>query len=239
MRRSVTTLICVCLALVASVTGTNSAHATPYPAAQVQPGVMYACVAPTSGLLRIPTPTMRDGKQVVQCRRKEQLRTWSLTGPQGATGALGPQGVIGATGPAGPAGPAGATGPAGPSNGYFAAAPNPVITPIDGSEVSVVSLGELPAGSYIVTGGANFFDNVGHPDSNTQVGCALRTSDGIHYSYVAVQRIPAGSDGSVAVTTGFTLTGSASLDLLCQSQVGLVIEVTAASVTAVRVATLN
>lgn len=76
---------------------------------EVQPGALYACVISKSGLMRIPNPVSRGGKQVVRCRKNEKLRTWSLVGPTGATGATGPAGAAGA------AGPAGATGATGPS----------------------------------------------------------------------------------------------------------------------------
>lgn len=261
MRRITSAFVTTMLVLSATVLSPAAVQASPYPAAEVQPGVMYACVAASSGAMRIPRPTVLNGKQVVQCRRREDLRVWSLVGPQGQTGASGttgatgatgptgapgpggsgPAGPTGATGPAGPAGAAGPAGPIGPSNGYFATlAVPPVILPIDGSQTLVASSGPLFAGEYIATGAAVFFDNVGHGSGNTQVGCALMKSDGSQSSYVAVQRIPTASDGSVAVSWGFTnITAGEAIVLVCQTQVNLQVEVTAASLTAIRVASLN
>ncbi|MFN8108729.1 MAG: hypothetical protein U0Y82_02630 [Thermoleophilia bacterium] len=70
------------------------------------PPVVYnACVARSSGALRISTPS--------GCRRGEYPISWNNTGPAGAPGATGPQGVAGAQGPAGQPGAVGQQGPAG------------------------------------------------------------------------------------------------------------------------------
>ncbi len=126
------------------------ASASPYPSAEVQPGVMYACVSSSSGVMRLPTPKTVSGKPIVQCRRKETLTLWSQTGPMGAQGSVGPTGApgpagangaggaVGATGsagppgPSGPAGPTGATGAAGPTGSAGPAGPAGDIGPSNG-----------------------------------------------------------------------------------------------------------
>lgn len=236
------------------------ATASPYPAAEVQSGVIYACVSTSSGVMRLPTTRTVKGKAVVQCRRKETLTVWSQTGPPGkpggagptgatgqagangagggvgASGATGPAGAIGAAGPAGPAGPAGDIGP---SNGYVGQGLGGLL--VTDSPTLIVSSGPLLAGNYIATAGSNFFDSLGatYPDA-TQVTCTLMRSDGAQISYTAVQRIAPARDGSVALTWGISSVSSGeAINLICASQFGRQLESSGSSITVIRVATLN
>lgn len=143
------------------------AIANPNPAAEVQANVMHACVKPKSGVVSIPKPKTLDGTRVVQCRKNERLRSWSIVGPAGAPGTPGPAGPpgppgpgvpTGATGPSGPAGATGATGPAGPAGpsglsvAYTAAqAPGPVSIDDNPREsATLISNKTVPAGKYVI-----------------------------------------------------------------------------------------
>ena len=130
----------------------QSAQASTFPATEVKPGVVYACVTEKTGWMRVPKQKELDGKTVVQCRRTEKLRYWGMSGGQGQTGetgAAGPQGPQGPAGPAGPAGPGGATGatgaqgPAGPAGQDGSDAVPGVIatykTPSPSNDISVTS----------------------------------------------------------------------------------------------------
>ena len=70
-----------------------------------QSGVIYACVAPGTALVRIVDATEA-------CRAAETRVTWNVVGPPGPKGDPGPQGPAGPAGPAGPQGPPGSGTPA-------------------------------------------------------------------------------------------------------------------------------
>ena len=80
----------------------------------VQAVTFYACEDHTTGAIN---PTTITQNNALSCSTSPYLLlvTWSVTGPQGATGATGPQGPIGLTGATGPQGPQGATGQVGPT----------------------------------------------------------------------------------------------------------------------------
>lgn len=121
MRRTLTAMSAATVACIMLTTAAMAAPANPYPAAEVMPGAVYACLSEKSGDIRVPKPKTLGGKEAVQCRRSEKLIIWSQVGQTGPAGQVGQAGIagatgsVGATGPAGPAGPAGATGPAGPA----------------------------------------------------------------------------------------------------------------------------
>lgn len=170
MKRSSAFASAIAAALAVSALTAPVAHATPYPAIEVQPGAVYACVAPKTGAMRLPQPRTLNGKNVVQCRRSERLRVWGTTGPAGpagatgqtgATGPAGPAGATGAGGSGGPGGPAGATGPAGPAgptgaNGlsiaYTAATTwPPTIVEIDPNSGEDILRVPVPAGKFVIS----------------------------------------------------------------------------------------
>lgn len=226
----------------------TTAAAAPFPAAEVQPGVIYGCVSATSGVIRMPTPKDFNGQTVVQCRRREQLTMWSQTGPTGftgsggpsgsrgpagATGGAGPAGAPGEAGPAGPVGPAGPTGATGPSNGYFAQGIN--LNQLISSGLLIATSGPLPSGNYIAMASAALLSG----SSAVRAGCTLVQSNGIETSFTAEQLMPAASQASVSITWGFTVESGDAILLVCETPAGGDAQVTAASLTAIRVANLN
>lgn len=138
------------------------ALANQYPAVEVQSSVMQACVSPKTGVIRIPKLKTLNGKTVVQCRRNEELRSWSLTGPTGAAGAQGatgptgpggsgPAGAAGATGATGATGPAGPAGPSGLSVAYTAAQTSPSVTIFNNGMAETLIINKtVPAGKYVI-----------------------------------------------------------------------------------------
>ncbi len=77
-------------------------------------------------------------------------------GPLGPPGTTGPSGSTGATGTAGPAGPTGPTGPTGSTTGYFHQGSGGI--QIGTTATNVIML-NLPAGSYVLSGHAQFISN--------------------------------------------------------------------------------
>ena len=64
---------------------------------EAQSGIVYACVNPGNGNIRMVAATEA-------CRPNETRIQWNVVGPAGATGATGPIGPTGATGPTRPNG---------------------------------------------------------------------------------------------------------------------------------------
>jgi len=140
-------------------------------------GVIHGCYARSDGDVRVidaSSQHCKSGETALDWNQKGQQGPVGPAGPAGAkgstgaTGATGPAGPAGATGPAGsagPAGPAGATGatgaagatgptgpagpagPAGPSDAFIAKGGDTQLTP---TRQPVVSLTNLPAGSYVI-----------------------------------------------------------------------------------------
>jgi hypothetical protein len=75
---------------------------------EAQSGIVYACVNPGNGNIRMVAATEA-------CRPNETRIQWNVVGPAGATGATGPIGPTGATGPTGQTGAIGPIGPIGPT----------------------------------------------------------------------------------------------------------------------------
>ena len=83
------------IALLAAWSMTNlvpAASAAPNTVA-VEDGRVFACVAPKSGIMRVPKPRRVDGVPTVACRPAELMASWSVTGSTGATGPQGPSGL--------------------------------------------------------------------------------------------------------------------------------------------------
>ncbi|WP_144119975.1 collagen-like protein [Catellatospora sichuanensis] len=107
--------------------------------AQAQPeaaAVIKACVNKKTGDVRIPELPRGGGNG---CTKQEQALTWNVKGPKGDRGTPGPQG------PKGPAGPA---GPATPPAGFSDVERDGTLSADD---TTVLSLTNLPAGTYQVT----------------------------------------------------------------------------------------
>lgn len=211
MRRLATGVL---VTLAAILVAPQAAQARPYPATEVMPGVVYACLTAETGWMRVPKQKTLNGKTVVQCRRTEELRFWSLMGERGPAGATGATGVTGPQGPAGPtgpggSGPAGATGaqgpqgpqgiqgiqgvpgPSGVSVGYFSDPPSYIYTQV-GVETTPVSA-SVSAGKYLVNASAAI--------TTTQAGS-------VYTCYVRVEETGASAVDSQA----FPLTLSATLN---------------------------
>lgn len=238
MRRAITS---ISLAVLAAATLPQAAHAAQYPAMEVRPGVVYACLKSETGWMRVPKHKKLNGKTVVQCRRTEELRFWGLAGETGQTGATGPQGPKGDTGATGPAGPAGsgstgATGPqgpqgaqgvAGPSNGYWQASGEKNL-----SSSSLVDSMELPTGkNYVVTTIVTASSNDGA--SPVTVTCYMSVG-GSDFSSNTAQTIAAfNQKGTLSLTWGIASL-SAPIQLTCSGNATV-----RAQMTAIEVATLT
>jgi hypothetical protein len=194
----------------------QDASAAEYPATATVPGVVYACVSPKTGVVRLPAPKTLNGTSVVQCRRREVLRPWSSVGPSGASGAPGAQGATGASGSNGAPGAQGAVGPAGPigpSNAYFFSSLADVsLGAVDGPQV--VGSVTVPAGDYLVFAAGNFRDTT---DVNVQASCFV--SAGAANSFGSTLRLAYPySDGTLALTWAFTgLADDTTITLTCQT----------------------
>ena len=225
----------------ALVTGaTQSASAAQYPAAEVQQGVVYACVSPDSGAVRLPSPKTLDGRAVVQCRRREALRVWSTTGPsgpQGATGPAGAPGAPGATGPggSGPAGPTGPAGPAGPSNAYLFTAEADQSAPATASTI-VGSLNVPDNGNYVVFASVNVRDT---DVVNVQAACTLRSGSTV--SFPAMIRLAyASSDATLTMTWTFAGASAGPIEFACQTNdLGGLVTYSRVALTAIKVGSVS
>ena len=197
------------------------ATAAPRPKLNVEPGVTYACIAPQSGIMRMPQPKTVRGDRKVSCRRGELLRSWSthgLTGDAGATGATGESGTTGAAGAGGTTGAAGAggaTGGSGLSVAYTAA-----MAPGGGNAITIFSganLGQpgngvqlvnktVPAGKYVIFASATM--ETGHDSISTE--CSLDLGTGSYPVGFAHAWNPV-TDGSHTVRATMTFSATATL----------------------------
>ncbi|MDO8209535.1 hypothetical protein [Conexibacter sp. CPCC 206217] len=106
--------------------------------------------------------------------RKRRARRVSGTrgprGPKGSPGSNGARGAPGAAGAPGATGPAGPAGPAGPSDAFEAHNDGTVNGP-DSEDVTVVTLPQLPAGAYVISGKATV--TRGAPRGSFSASCTL------------------------------------------------------------------
>ncbi len=146
---------------------------------------IHACVS--KGILGLGQGNVRIVPDPSRCRHNEDPLSWNQQGPAGpqgpggspgapgASGPTGPQGPDGRQGPAGEAGPAGPPGPTGISRAFHTELPpldgGKIYLPNDGTQVEVLSL-DLPAGSYVVQGGA-WLTNSGLGEDPEAMGCVL------------------------------------------------------------------
>lgn len=201
------------------------ASASKYPSTEVLPGVVYACVGAKAGELRIPKTRRVDGKSLVQCRRNEVLRVWSVAGPAGPQGSPGAAGEPGATGPSGATGSQGVQGPRGPSDGFEFHAPDEAI-PLNQISLRRIGgfVGSLNPGRYIVhaTGSVKNFGNV-----PTQVECQLLAAAEARRLTVVTIDVPVAYNNgfdisfssSIALTAGFRLTVPSPIDIECGASI--------------------
>lgn len=132
-----------------------------------------------------------------------------LKGKTGATGAPGIDGAPGVDGAPGSAGPA---GPVGPSNAYtkFVSAPTVYGSPATSSEV--LSLSNLPAGSYVVNTKAWAVGK----NTNAYVNCDLAVGTATDSSGADMAKNEAYA--SVANQITFTSTAPATVALTCKGR---------------------
>lgn len=201
------------------------ASAGKYPSTEVLPGVVYACVGPKAGELRIPKSRRVDGTNLVQCRRNEMLRVWSVAGPAGPQGSPGATGEPGATGPSGAMGSQGIQGPRGPSDGFEFHAPDEAI-PLNEIGLRRIGgfVGYLNPGRYIVHATGSVQNRGTVP---THVTCELVAGEESRRLTLVTIDVPvAYSNGldfsfssSIALTAGFRLTVPSPIDINCGASI--------------------
>jgi hypothetical protein len=180
-------------------------------------GVIHGCYLKTNGRLRV----IDTDNNTKPCESKKEIPlSWSQSGPQGPPGQPGQDGSPGQQGP---------PGPSGTSHGYYDQKEGAAF--ISASPTKVVSLDNLPAGSYVVTSTGSNFEN----GDNDWHSCDL-TSGGSLLDRVYAS----GDDIPYAMTVAFTLTspGSVETDCLTNGNTGnpFVFE---ATMTAIKVDALN
>jgi hypothetical protein len=162
-------------------------------------------------------------------------------GDPGAPGAKGDPGAPGANGDPGAPGAKGDTGPIGPSDGFVATGPDG--TPLTSTLEPVVTLANLPAGSYVFT--ASLWAGNADPTSYARFYCNL---NGPAFLTQAISDLPAapviGEPGvaTIALTGANTVVASDApftASLSCQSLNGDSIAVYQQRLTAVKVGTLT
>jgi hypothetical protein len=226
------------------------ANAEKYPAMEVSPGVVYACVSPKTQLARLPTPKIVDGKTLVQCRRREVLRVWSVTGPTGSTGVVGAPGPSGPTGsgpvgpigPVGPAGPTGPIGPTGPSAAYSSFSGGsfiPDTQPTD-TYLPFADIYSLPNGAYVATSTVSV-SYTGVED--VTVSCRFEMSGASSPNSAAFsESVGPNLTGTIAVTWAYETTSVGDLNLECATSTAVRserIDFPIVSITLIKVASLN
>jgi hypothetical protein len=194
-------------------------------------GVIHGCYEKSNGSLRVIDTAAGEG-----CTKKEVGLNWSQTGPQGPAGPQGAQGPQGPAGPQGSQGPSGLQGPQGPagpsgaSHGYYASNGTFSVF-ISASPTTVDSIGNLPAGTYVVTSTGTNEEN----GDNDFHRCDL-TSGG-----TLIQRVDVvGNQVPFALTGVVTLTGAGSIETNCSTNGNTGNPfVFAAAMTAIEVDSLN
>jgi hypothetical protein len=182
---------------------------------------IHACYAKRGGALRIAV----GGK----CRRSEAAISWNQVGQAGAAGRAGANGSSGATGQTGP------MGPSGPSDVYV----NNIgtIDPLGTDPFSVSGSLTVPAGSYVVSGRANFYNS--GSNSGPRPTCSINAGADIFHGHqldYETDELGANSVGSfhifggVSLTGTYTFTSQGTLLMNCH-QVGADANVSANSVT--------
>jgi len=180
--RTVLTLV-TAVALVAAVAGIAAA------AIPATNGTLVGCYAKKTGALRLVDPSKK-------CMKSEKRAGWNVKGIRGATGATGVAGAAGAVGAAGQPGPAGAVGPSDVYTdkvGNFGAIPN--------TNGAILTLNNLPAGSYSWTFTSDYSDGAG----GGIVDCAIKVPGGATEAATTVET-EAGRRTNVVMTGASTIT---------------------------------
>jgi len=129
-----------------------------------------------------------------------------LIGPQGP---MGPQGPTGATGPTGSTGPTGPQGPAGANGvGHAYVDSNDSAVTLDGSSPVVASV-TVPAGSYLIFGKTNLFNNDG---SGQTASCKLSTGDIVR---TRLEAAPDGQDSVSLQDTALNVPDATTITMTC------------------------
>jgi hypothetical protein len=197
-----------------------------------------ACADKKTGALRLA------GK----CKKTEKAISWAQEGPRGPSG---PSGAIGRAGPGGPsgaqgpAGAAGAQGPVGPSDVYvtgFEGVSNPNIALASDVQQAVLTLANLPAGSYAVTGSVELL-NLELSARDAQ--CGVKAVDGSGFvpanagNGMYIIELAAAKFGAITAADVVTLTAPGSIALVCKAFATDKIEASTAHLTAVHAGTLH
>jgi len=161
-------MIIAVIALIAAMSGSAVADGVHAVAAKLKKGAV------TSREIKDGSVRLADINKKDRATLKGAKGATGAAGAAGAVGATGATGATGAAGPKGATGDTGATGPQGdigPSN-VFAATRNGVGGFTDDSIHTVITLADLPAGSYLLTARGGFY-NSSPPVQGSVVNCDL------------------------------------------------------------------
>lgn len=176
-------------------------------AAMPSPDVIVACVD-KSGTTRIPADAA--------CREDERQVTWNVRGPIGPSGPAGSPGPSGPAGPAGPKGDKGDKGDPGASYGktfsgkrlggfHFPGMPM----------VAVARIAEIPSGSYVIFGDADFSQHQGEPQSYG-VRCDIVLPNEKSWDKAQqVVEVGAGEEGMLSFHVAVRAEAAGPVELLC------------------------
>lgn len=139
-------------------------------------------------------------------------------GPAGPTGPVGPRGLVGPAGPAGAAGTAGAQGPVGPvgpagtTDVYVKDIGS--VDPLGTDPFDAVGSLDLPAGTYMITARANFYNQGG--TDGPRPGCSIYLGAGVNlfndeFLDGGIDELGANSVGSWGIFHTQTLVGVGTL----------------------------
>ena len=173
--------------------------------AQGQDAVTAAARLVKSGNLAtnaVTSAKVKDGSLLAKDFKRGQLPR----GAQGERGPVGPQGAAGATGQ---------TGPHGPSDAFTTAADGQVPVTADGAQHTVASLGDLPAGRYVVVAKAAVNNQT---TSERYVTCRLAAgSDADEVTSGVASNLGRLDLESVALTTTHEFAGTGAVTLSCDN----------------------
>jgi len=166
-------------------------------------GVAYAAVG---GSATIGACVHKRGGELYEahkCAKGDKKLSWSVTGPQGATGAEGPQGSQGLTGAQGAQGTQGVQGIQGASgtNGVGAAYNGPTMN--TQYSLTDLNLSEVTVAAVTV-----------HGNSGDTITCYLNPAGGSELAGVDAS-IPPGQDLAMSVTGATTFTATTTVHLQC------------------------
>lgn len=175
-----------------------------------------ACANKSNGALRLAS----------KCRTSEKRVTWGAVGPQG------PQGPQGVPGQQGSQGLTGATGPSNVYEAYRDSGPSDV----SGTGTTVVTLSNLPAGSYVIHAKAE----VASTGTGALTRCQLNAGGNNDFSEVDLGN----AAGMVQVATlpeqvVHTFTAPGAVTLVCSKDSAQTVGVIRSKVTAILVGSIS